>query len=177
MKIIFLDVDGVINTDKNFERLVKENNGVETYSMYVTFDTDTMNNLKDLIEKTNAYIVISSSWRKTMKSNILARWDILMEGLESINVKDRLLGVIPTLVDDKRNELPRGQEIKKWLEGNKDKNIEKFVILDDYDDKQTNFVYLLTFKDISEFVDNLVLCDSYDGFSIDKMDKALKILL
>jgi len=52
MKIIFLDIDGVLNVIPQ---------GRDKYGMI--FHPEFVENLKYIIEQTNAKIVISSSWR------------------------------------------------------------------------------------------------------------------
>ena len=65
MKIIFLDIDWVMvkfpnsNTKSRAEKVTNIN-------QYV-FDNNLINNLKKVLEKTNARIVISSSWRHNME--------------------------------------------------------------------------------------------------------------
>lgn len=56
MKVIFLDIDGVLNT-KYWENMkVRDQYGH-------TFDPNSVANLARIIEETGAEIVISSSWK------------------------------------------------------------------------------------------------------------------
>ncbi|MNI51788.1 hypothetical protein D3C73_1065290 [compost metagenome] len=57
MWIIYLNIDGVLNTDRAV-RLQKNNN-----SENINFDLESMMNLKMFIEETDLYIVISPTWR------------------------------------------------------------------------------------------------------------------
>lgn len=58
MKVIFLDIDGVLNTEK---RLLN-NNG----ELYV--EKDKIELLKEIIDKTKAKVVLSSTWRVLAQS-------------------------------------------------------------------------------------------------------------
>lgn len=49
-KIIFLDIDGVLNSDR-------------TLYEHVSLEDDLILNLKELVDKTGAKIILSSSWR------------------------------------------------------------------------------------------------------------------
>ena len=104
MKVIFLDVDGVLNSDEFFE-----NNTDDSY-----IDVKAVKLVKKVIEETGAKIVVSSSFRYNQAfqeiQEILLRNGILFEKTPFIN-----------------NE--RGKEIKKWLSEKSD--IEDYVILDD----------------------------------------------
>lgn len=120
MKVLFLDIDGVLTShascakDKVLvewqlpeERLVDD------------FDVNCVQSLKDIINKTNANIVISSAWRKLFGINTLIK-HLNKYGITNI------IGATPELIDY------RGNEIQAWLNENKD--VDKFVILDDNDD-------------------------------------------
>lgn len=49
MKVIFLDIDGVLNTDRYLKILKKQNGGVSYYGMEFNFDPRAMRNLKEII--------------------------------------------------------------------------------------------------------------------------------
>ena len=135
MKIIFLDIDGVLNSanDKFSQKLETKKH---------------LNLLEKLVKKTNAKIVLSSSWR----------------GIPSLRkiVENKMQEIDAEIIDATRS-LPgtRGSEIKDWM---KDKDIESFVILDDD-------------SDMDEMTEtNLVLTDSNKGLQKEDIEKALKIL-
>jgi len=98
-KIIFLDIDGVIN--------------IPPYQM---FDKHCMNNLHSIINQTNAKIVISSSWRC---DNILMKEQFDAHGFYD----DLWLDIIDITIRGynhviKGSQLPivRGNEIKAWVD-------------------------------------------------------------
>lgn len=135
MKIIFLDIDGVLNSanDKFSQKLETKKH---------------LNLLGKLVKKTNAKIVLSSSWK-----GISSLRKVVENKMQEINAE--IIGATRSLPGT------RGSEIKDWM---KDKDIESFVILDDD-------------KDMDEMTEtNLVLTDSNKGLQKDDIEKALKIL-
>lgn len=147
MKIIFLDIDGVLNNElwyrsENF----RQGKDREEYELS-QFDPRCVAHLNHLTLETNAKIVVSSSWRlgKTVEE--------LQELFEKIGIEGEVIDKTPYLRfqknDDYDRSVPRGCEIKAWLESNKsilgDKMSKvKYVILDDDSDmlywQRKNFV-------------------------------------
>ena len=115
-RIIFLDIDGVLNSVKyDRERTDKEGNIDETRMVL----------LKELVDSTNAEIVLSSSWRK--------HWSIDDEcdhiGIE-LNSTFQKYGL---KISDKTpvlSALERSIEIQTWLDEHLCE-IQSFVIIDD----------------------------------------------
>ena len=60
MKVIFLDIDGVLNSSSFFNRIFTEEGHCFVNNL---LDQNALLNLKDLLWQTGAYIVISSTWR------------------------------------------------------------------------------------------------------------------
>jgi hypothetical protein len=128
MKIIFLDIDGVLNNEEWFAS--KEfSKGEENYSGFLDHDNpqDQINfwkhyispilaqRVKDIVEATGAKIVLSSSWRRSNYSI-----DVLkLFGIECVDMTTRDRGKI----------LTRGEEIQEWLD--KHPEVENYIILDD----------------------------------------------
>ena len=124
MKVIFLDFDGVITTYKSKYRL----------------DEEKMKLIEHICNKTDAYIVISSSWRMwTLEDTIK---DITDTSKWSVPVPftpiERVVGVTSRMYsfkgDDKKTHfrVPRGVEIERYLDEHED--IDKYVIFDDDSD-------------------------------------------
>lgn len=156
MKIIFLDIDGVINTDRAI--MIQRNHNSEEF----VFDQKTMKHLKEIVTETNAYFVISSTWRVHYgTSNLL--WNSLIRNLNQYGLEERIIGITPILDQDLRTS-NRWKEIQNWLTENQNKEIESFVILDDEWDMG---IYTL-----NEFVK----CQGYLGISEEVKEKAIKIL-
>lgn len=114
-KIIFLDVDGVLNSMK-FDRWLQDHH-MKQYYGYELLDQNALLNLQDIVFVTGADIVLSSSWRLSKSCSEWLRQQLLPYGLQFI---------------DKTVSLPRedrGKEINEWL--NRHQNVTHFVILDD----------------------------------------------
>jgi hypothetical protein len=119
MKIIFLDIDGVLVTRNSIKyqylNFPEEDD--------IRFSKKAVKNLNKLIRLTKAKIVISSTWRLLHS----------LEDLKTIFKKQGLVGtIISTTSIDKatvEEDIPRGQKITDWLEQNSE--IEQYVIIDD----------------------------------------------
>ncbi len=125
MKVIFLDIDGVLNTSQTFIDI--HNEFIKTGKRRIEIDLDKVQLLKEIVEITGAVIVLSSSWRSfgKMENGIYKPCNDKMVAL--IELFDRygleIYDVTPN--DDHRI---RQNEIYAWLKG---KKIDSFVIFDD----------------------------------------------
>ena len=126
MKVIFLDIDGVLNTDETIDRIDDEylKTGIE--KIYI--DEFRVEYLKQIVDMTDAKIVLSSSlrWRfKKVGDKCVARTKYASEFL---NVFEKyglfLYDITPNIDNGSRQD-----EIREWLSLNG--NIDNFVILDD----------------------------------------------
>jgi len=100
-KVIFLDIDGVINlATENFDR----------------FNNLSMANLEQIIKETDAYIIISSSWRTAMyKMEVALKehgfTDFLWSKVKGITIR----GYHET-IEGSSLPIVRGNEIKHWVD-------------------------------------------------------------
>lgn len=171
MKVIFLDIDGVLNSDawyhytralaKQNKRHVYQDN--ETYNITVSYlhsqiDDRAVLNLNYLIEHTGAKIVLSSSWKSTDKDDMRK----LVKALKYKGLQfDDFLDITP--FTESRN---RGLEIKMWLDANvKQYNIESYCIFDDD-----------IFDILPEQYDNFIHVDRHLGLTYIDTNKAFDIL-
>lgn len=94
MKVLFLDIDGVLNNAPLLERL----------RHWDVFEPESIKQLNRVLETTGAMIVISSSWRYANTPAML-------------NDRLMLAGVIPNRVhgETPKTRYERGQEIALWL--------------------------------------------------------------
>ncbi|WHX98447.1 HAD domain-containing protein [Neobacillus sp. DY30] len=123
MKIIFFDIDGVLNTD----RQIRINNLYQIEG--IKFDQEAMENLKKIIEKTKARIVITSTWRIHRRENGYL-WSELIRNFQVCDINTEVIIDITPIIDTNMKLEARELEISKWLSTNR--NVEKFVILDDH---------------------------------------------
>lgn len=135
MKVIFLDIDGVLN-----------------YRNMRDICPNAVSLLNDLVEKTGANIVISSSWRISV--SMIRICEELVEA--GFRFPERVIGGTPCVP-----ERERGYEIKLWL---KQVPVDRFVILDDCDDVGNLFPFL-------------VKTDTFIGLQQAHIDKASTILM
>jgi hypothetical protein len=114
MKVVFLDFDGVLTTlDTKYRYGYKP----------------CVKALNYIIEQTQADIVVSSTWRfegVDACANNLSKWGVV----------GNVIGRTPCFPFNDT----RGKEIKAWLTANP---TEKFVILDDDDDMEDLYPYLV----------------------------------
>lgn len=117
MKIIFLDIDGVVNCISTKERAPSHVVGVEQ---------DKIALIKQIVDATGAKLVLSSTWREDWfysDSRNPQDWDYLR--LEF--AKQGLYFIDHTPLERTRH---RGTEIKMWLEST-GYDVESYVIIDD----------------------------------------------
>lgn len=112
MKVIFMDIDGVLNNEAFFNRR-------ESSSM---MSKDNVSLFNELVYKSGAVVVVSSSWkiRHTMIE--------ILEHLKDAGFQfpERVIGFTPIL-----SRQPRWKEITLWLRQVGD-CVENFVVLDDF---------------------------------------------
>ena len=105
MKVIFLDVDGVLNTGEGWD----------------TINDDCVKRLKQVVDLTGALLVLSSSWQDDLD---------LCKVLENKLLEHNISKWIATTGDDKLVS-ERAIAIRDWLSARK---VERFAIIDDDDD-------------------------------------------
>ena len=154
MKIIFLDIDGVLNTDRQIRiNDLKQINDID-------FDPKVMENLKKIVEQSEARIVITSTWRVHRKENGYL-WRELVRNFEAYNINPSCIIDITPILDTNMKPEIRELEISKWLDANK--SIERFVILDDQ-------------WSMGILSDYFIRCLSFNGITSEIADEAIKML-
>ena len=119
MKVIFLDVDGVLNCATTKERICG----------YIGVEQKKIEVIRDIIDATGAKIVLSSTWRLNFiwsregKSVNLKAFNYLVEELRKQNLE--IFDVTPHHRDSWR-----GREIHDWID-NCGHDIESYVVIDD----------------------------------------------
>ena len=175
MKVLFLDIDGVLNSENWFAYRIYcvKNNMVNILMNFV--DTDDRNikhkltmlddraiaNLNRIIEETGCKVVLSSSWRSSIESeNIFTQNLLKLKGF-----KYEFYDVTPRLWFNDFS-IRRGEEIQLWMDKESEKNeIESFVILDDDDSDM-----------LPEQMNNFIHVDANIGLTYSDVCKAIKIL-
>jgi HAD domain in Swiss Army Knife RNA repair proteins len=111
-KIIFLDIDGVLNSNDWYVRRQEKYNmdDVETRYPFYEFDPSAINRLNKIIESTGAKVVVSSTWR-------------LGRSIEELQTILNTVGFTGEIIDKtiyyggiEGYTVPRGCEIERWLD-------------------------------------------------------------
>ena len=153
IKIIFLDVDGVLNTSKTTRRL-------DCCNKFTFVDTRKVLRLRDIVERTGAQLVLSSTWR--FGADPKAFW-LEREALRELVAEFRRVRC--PLWFDTTPYLPatkRWQEINAWLILH---NVEDFIILDDWGEEE-----------FRPMMDRLVKCDPRKGLTKERAELAIQML-
>jgi hypothetical protein len=146
IRILFLDIDGVLNSTDSQKKFVdnvtkkygKSWTEMPDYYSYRALNADKrhINNLNSILNASSAQIVISSSWRDDFT---LWAWNMMMAAW---GVNGKVIGVT-------NHNSSRGDEIKDWLhEAHHDHgldtlNIHGICILDDDNDMGDLMPYLV----------------------------------
>ena len=126
MKVIFLDIDGVLNTYYT----------KETIEQYTFVSEDKILLLKELIDKTDAKIVLSYTWRRGWLCKECDDPEMLTSGdfqdIRLFNALQAKLAEYDIHMLGYTDDFGlRGEEIDQWLKQWDGEPIESFVILDD----------------------------------------------
>jgi hypothetical protein len=159
--LLFLDIDGVCNTDsftnsidRNAPLSDKEKDTIDNNPGVDRLDLRFLNpkhikHLNKIIAKTQAKVVITSDWR-------------IASNAKQFQAMFNHHGFIGEIIGcTKVLNIPRGQEIKDWLDDNGWPD--KFAIIDDRDD-------------MDPFMEHLVLTNPSRGLNLGCVQKAIKLL-
>lgn len=122
IKIIFLDVDGVLNCHSTKDRVGE----------YTGIDDEKVSLLKEIVDKSQAKIVLTSSWKYNWfkEKELKIKQDGFANRLDEKLAKEGLI-----IADKTEDTIParRGEGILHYIEEQARKNIiiDKYVILDD----------------------------------------------
>ena len=155
-RFIFLDFDGVMDTTHHTNWLYHE--GLPENDRYgVVFNPECIGYLREIVDRTGAEIVVSSSWKDTMTyAQILQMW------------KDRDLpgfvtDVTPTCSSHRGDEIALWLGIFKEMSGGEEC---EYVIIDDLGEMDFN----------EDQLDHLVSVDQFYGLDEDACRRAVEIL-
>lgn len=156
MKIIFLDIDGVLNSHAWLEQQ-------PPFSLREhperAIDPDAVQRLNHLTERTGARLVVTSTWR--LKWGIRALRQIFVNA----DIRGTLLDVTEVFIIARATHRaladPREQEILMWLRQHPE--VTHYVVLDDL-------------ANLGVLRDRQVLVDAASGLTMDNINEALAIL-
>lgn len=160
MNIIFLDIDGVLNTTR-YRKIQMKYDHISEEEAQFNFDPISLKYLSSIINETNAYIVISSTWRYNRDDKNDRYWNEIFFNLKRYNLENRIIGATEDLRDIYNTISCRGYEINEWIERHGE--VSNYVILDD--DPNMNGLEA-----------KLAYCDEDYGLNEEVFNIALKIL-
>ena len=156
MEVIFLDIDGVLNTPSS----------ESPCGEYIGIDDDKTKLLADIVKRTKAEIVLISTWKKYWRKEEKLK---PLQDYSATYLDERLKKFGIKAADKTKDKcdgkyLSRGEGILEYIERNK---VEKYVILDDF-----QFDY-----DGCGLTDCLIKTDQTQGLTKAQAEKACEKLL
>mgnify|MGYP000331077415 FL=1 len=166
-KIIFLDFDGVLNTEHNQNMLLYKGKAwKDKHGAF--FDLKAVAELNRIVEETKADIVIESSWKYLGLEAMRQMW-------RDRNMPGNVIDVTPSsasnnwLLNANLDEMDpahtqwKGVEIASWIAENLHDE-DRYVIIDDE--------YVILDSQLPHFI----LTNPYDGIIPELADRAIKLL-
>lgn len=166
-KIIFLDFDGVLNTEHNQNMLLYKGKAwKDKHGAF--FDLKAVAELNRIVEETKADIVIESSWKYLGLEAMRQMW-------RDRNMPGNVIDVTPSsasnnwLLNANLDEMNpahtqwKGVEIASWIAENLHDE-DRYVIIDDE--------YVILDSQLPHFI----LTNPYDGIIPELADRAIKLL-
>ena len=166
-KIIFLDFDGVLNTE-HYQGLLQYQGKSWQDEHGAFFDPNAVKQLKRIIDATGADIVVESSWKYLGLDAMKELWEIR-------NLPGRVIDITPSSISDEYlsnvdlDNLDtsmlhcKGLEIASWLSKYETQDI-RYVIIDDE--------YVILDSQLSHFI----LTNPYEGITEEQANKIISIL-
>ena len=166
-KIIFLDFDGVLNTE-HYQGLLQYQGKSWQDEYGAFFDPNAVKQLKRIIDATGADIVVESSWKYLGLDAMKELWKVR-------SLPGRVIDITPSSISDEYlsnvdlDNLDasmlhcKGLEIASWLSEQKKQDI-RYVIIDDE--------YVILDSQLPHFI----LTNPYEGITEEQANKAISIL-
>lgn len=149
-RIIFLDFDGVLNTE--YYQGLLQFQGKQWQDQYgAFFDPKAVRQLKRIIDATGADIVVESSWKYLGLEAMQELWRVR-------NLPCKIIDITPAIVG-----CSKGEEIVAWL-SNHATQANRYVIIDDE--------YVVLDSQIPYFI----WTNPYEGLTEDQANRAILIL-
>ena len=166
-KIIFLDFDGVLNTEYH-QRLLQYEGKAWQDKHGACFDPEAVKQLQTIVDMTHADIVIESSWKYLGLEAMQEMW-------KDRQLPGRVIGITPSVVSDDillSTDLDitnpamlhcKGAEIASWLCDNGKQEV-PYIIIDDE--------YVILESQLPHFI----LTNPYDGLTEELAMRGIDIL-
>lgn len=197
-RYIFLDIDGVLNTERHAKYQVEQLGISWTIDQY--FDPISMRLLAEIVNKTNAYLIISSTWRTnsyywtrkkkygyvsltlseeesavrqreiSIESHRRDMWESILRNLDIYGIAGRIIGVTPWF-SWKDNIIPKGYN------GSPPRGTEIKFWLEEFGQFPYTFAIIDDDADMHTLIPWLCKCDYRTGIIDNVKDQALNLLL
>ena len=149
-KIIFLDFDGVLNTE-HCQGLLQYQSKPWQDEYGAFFDPKAVKQLKRIIDATDADIVVESSWKYLGLDAMKELWEVR-------NLPGTIIDITPSLLGKNK-----GVEIASWLSKYAKQDI-RYVIIDDE--------YVILDSQLPHFI----LTNPYEGITEEQANRAISML-
>ena len=149
-KIIFLDIDGVLNTE-HYQGLLQYQGKPWQDEYGAFFDPKAVKQLKRIIDATDADIVVESSWKYLGLDAMKELWKVR-------NLPGTIIDITPSLLGKNK-----GVEIASWLSKYAKQDI-RYVIIDDE--------YVILDSQLPHFI----LTNPYEGITEEQANRAISML-
>lgn len=167
MKVVFLDFDGVLNTE-NYQAKLRQEGKPQWDNFGQIFDPEAVENLKMILDTVpDVLLVINSSWKLVGMNTVKAMWKARhLPGKIHSATPDYVPDLTSIDLDDYDNIAMlagKGNEINQWLEQNAPKGC-AYVILDDLPDF------------LPEQEEHLICTDPSVGITMENAIEAISLL-
>ncbi len=152
MRVLFLDIDGVLNSTKWYDERPDEPHLGRLSELATMIDPDGVARINRIVEQTGCLLVLSSSWRCMEPLALINR------ALKHRGLSVPLIGATPSIGN------PRGGEIAAWLNAALRGAEWTMAILDDD-------------ADMEPWMSCLVQTDGKVGIQDDDVDLAIYLLM
>lgn len=150
-KIIFLDFDGVLNTEY-YQGLLQFQGKQWQDEHGAFFDPRAVRQLKRVIDTTDADIVVESSWKYLGLEAMQELWMVR-------NLPGKVIDITPSLTNNKN----KGEEIAAWLSEHVTPDTRYVIIDDEYVVLDTQIPYF-------------IWTNPYEGLTEGQADRAILVL-
>lgn len=151
-KVIFLDVDGVLNCDTSGS----------SCGPYLGIDNDKVKRLRRIVEATGAHIVLCSSWKDEWYSEPFKDEQSELANYLDRKLKRERLYIFDKTLDDWHH---RGAGILKYIKMHP--IVKKFIIIDDE---------MFDYEQYSRLMGSLIRTDTHVGLQDDDVEAAVLLL-
>ena len=163
-KYIFLDFDGVLNTEYWQNHLIAE--GLPWSDKHgAVFDPEAVRQLKRIVDSTGADIIVESSWKFLGLNAMQEMWT-------ARQLPGKLIDITPKTINDR---LLQSADIEPWTSGWKGLEIASWLI----ENAESDAPYVILDDELVALdsqLPHLVITNPHDGITEDIADRAIGIL-